>query len=70
MRIHTENPNSILPTDGAQCVARYGDTELPAAVAYDGVEEEKGKTLSWGFMLESSIEFDQLYQTSINWLMK
>jgi hypothetical protein len=52
------------------CVARYHDTGLSAAVAYDGSSEQKGKTLAWGFMLESSVDFNQLYQTSINWLMK
>ena len=69
-RIHTENPDCIMPTSDAQGVARYADTELIAAVAYDGQEQELGKILSWAFMLESSQDFDSLYKQSIHWLMK
>ena len=68
--IHTENPDCILPTDGAQAVAKYADTQLNAAVAYDGREEQKGKTLAWGFMLESAVDFRALYKESIDWLMR
>jgi hypothetical protein len=68
--IHTENPDCILPTDGAQAVAKYADTQLNAAVAYDGREEQKGKTLAWGFMLESTQDFEALYKESIDWLMR
>lgn len=68
--IHTENPDCILPTEGAQSVARYGDTKLNAAVAYDGKEENMGKTLSWAFMLESAHDFDTIYKDCINWLMQ
>ena len=68
--IHTENPDCILPTDGAQAVAKYADTQLNAAVAYDGREEQKGKTLAWGFMLESAVDFRTLYKESIDWLMR
>ncbi len=68
--IHTENPDCILPADGAKAVACYVDTQLNAAVAYDGTEEQKGKTISWGFMLESTKDFDVLYQESILWLMR
>ena len=69
-RIHTENPECILPTDGAEAVAHYEDTKLNAAVAYDGTEENKGKTLSWAFMLESADNFNTLYKESIDWLMR
>ena len=69
-RIHTENPECILPADGAKAVAHYEDTKLNAAVAYDGAEENKGKTLSWAFMLESAEDFNTIYQESINWLMQ
>ena len=69
-RIHTENPDCILPADGAQAVAKYADTQLNAAVAYDGTEEQKGKTLAWGFMLESAEDFEALYKESIDWLMR
>ena len=68
-RIHTENADCILPTKGAQTVARYADTNLSAAVAYDGTDKEQGKTLAWGFMLESSADFANLYQVSMKWLM-
>ena len=68
--IHTENPDCILPADGARAVAKYADTQLNAAVAYDGREEQKGKTLAWGFMLESTQNFNTLYKDCINWLMK
>ena len=68
--IHTENPDCILPVNGAQAVAKYADTQLNAAVAYDGKEEQKGKTLAWGFMLESTENFDTLYKDCINWLMQ
>ena len=68
--IHTENPDCILPAEGAQAVAKYADTQLNAAVAYDGTEQQKGKTLAWGFMLESSENFDILYKDCINWLMQ
>lgn len=68
--IHTENPDCILPADGAQAVAKYADTQLNAAVAYDGREEQKGKTLAWGFMLESTQNFNTLYKDCINWLMQ
>lgn len=69
-RIHTEDPECILPTDGAKAVAHYEDTKLNAAVAYDGAEEGKGKTLSWAFMLESTDDFNTLYKESIDWLMR
>ena len=68
--IHTENPDCILPADGAQAVAKYADTQLNAAVAYDGREEEKGKTLAWGFMLESTQNFNTLYKDCISWLFR
>lgn len=69
-RIHTENPSSILPTEDAQAVARYHDTQLNAAVAYDGQAQQKGKTLTWAFMLESAHDFNTLYNDCINWLMQ
>ena len=69
-RIHTENPDCILPAEGAQAVAKYADTQLNAAVAYDGAEEQKGKTLAWGFMLESAHDFNTLYKDCINWLLQ
>ena len=68
--IHTENPDCILPTEGAQAVAKYADTQLNAAVAYDGTENQRGKTLAWGFMLESALDFRSLYKESIDWLMR
>ena len=68
--IHTENPDCILPADGAQAVAKYADTQLNAAVAYDGREEQKGKTLAWGFMLESTQNFNTLYEDCISWLFR
>lgn len=68
--IHTENPDCILPADGAQAVAKYADTQLNAAVAYDGREEQKGKTLAWGFMLESTQNFNTLYKDCISWLFR
>lgn len=70
MRIHTENADCILPTKGALTVARYADTNMSAAVAYDGTEKEQAKTLAWGFMLESSADFAKLYQVSMEWLME
>jgi hypothetical protein len=69
-RIHTENPECILPANGGVGVATYGDTNMNAAVAYNGTEEGKGKTLYWAFMLESSKDFDKLLGKSIEWLMK
>ena len=69
-QIHTENPDCILPTNGAQAVARYADTQLNAAVAYDGTDEQKGKTLAWTFMLESAHDFNTLYKDCINWLLQ
>lgn len=68
--IHTENPDCILPADGAQAVAKYADTQLNAAVAYDGAENQKGKTLAWGFMLESTQDFNTLYKDCISWLFR
>ena len=68
--IHTENPDCILPADGAQAVAKYADTQLNAAVAYDGAENQKGKTLAWGFMLESTQNFNTLYEDCISWLFR
>lgn len=68
--IASENPDCIHPAAGAVCVARYADTDLSAAVAYDGTKEQKGKTLAWGFMLESTENFDALYKDCINWLMQ
>ena len=69
-RLHTENPECIHPTDGAQAVARYSDTMLNAAVAYDGQAENKGKTLVWAFMLESTDDFNTLYKDCIKWLIQ
>ena len=68
--IASENPDCIHPADNAVCVARYADTNLSAAIAYDGTDEQKGKTLAWGFMLESTENFDTLYKDCINWIMK
>ena len=68
--IHTENPDCILPANGGQAVAKYADTQLNAAVAYDGTAEQKGKTLAWGFMLESTQDFNTLYKDCINWLLR
>ena len=68
--MHTENPECIHPTDGAQAVARYSDTMLNAAVAYDGQAENKGKTLVWAFMLESTDDFNTLYKDCIKWLIQ
>ena len=68
--IHTENPDCILPANGAQAVAKYADTQLNAAVAYDGAENQKGKTLAWGFMLESTQNFNTLYKDCISWLFR
>ena len=68
--IHTENPDCILPADGARAVAKYADTQLNAAVAYDGAENQKGKTLAWGFMLESTQNFNTLYKDCISWLFR
>ena len=68
--IHTENPDCILPADGARAVAKYADTQLNAAVAYDGAENQKGKTLAWGFMLESTQDFNTLYKDCISWLFR
>jgi hypothetical protein len=69
-RIHTENASCILPVNGAQAVAKYDDTKLNAAVAYDGTEEHKGKTLAWALMLESVKDFNTLYEDCIRWLMQ
>ena len=66
----SENPDCIHPAGNAVCVARYADTNLSAAIAYDGTDEQKGKTLAWGFMLESTENFDTLYKDCINWLVK
>ena len=68
--IASENSDCIHPADNAVCVARYADTNLSAAIAYDGTDEQKGKTLAWGFMLESTENFDTLYKDCINWIMK
>ena len=68
-RIHTDNPDCIMPTSGAICVARFGDTHLPAAVSYDGKEQGLGKTLCWSLMLEGVDNFEQLYNDCINWLI-
>lgn len=70
VRIHTENACCILPANGAQAVAKYADTQLNAAVAYDGTEEQKGKTLAWALMLESVKDFETLYKDCIDWLMR
>lgn len=68
-RLHTENAECILPTKDAACVARYKDTDLSAAVAYDGASVGKGKTLSWAFMLESSEEFGAMYEKAMKWML-
>jgi hypothetical protein len=68
--IASENPDCIHPAGEAVCVARYADTDLSAAVAYDGTKEHKSKTLVWGFMLESTQDFNTLYKDCINWLMQ
>ena len=68
--IASDNPDCIHPAGEAVCVARYADTNLSAAVAYDGTKEHKSKTLVWGFMLESTQDFNTLYKDCINWLMQ
>lgn len=69
-RIHTENPDGLTSTAGAQIIARYADTGVGAAVAYQSPDNDGPRTLCWSFMLESAYDFDILYQDCIQWLMK
>ena len=68
-RIHTENPDGLSALgDNAICIARYEDTGVGAAIAYNG--DNGTKTLCWSFMLESAYDFNSIYLHCINWLMR
>lgn len=63
--IHTENPDGIHPAEGATIIARYSETNVPAAIAFD---QGNARTLCWSFMLESAYDFPTIYKQSILWL--
>ena len=68
--LHTENADGIFPTAGGIVVARFPEANVAAAIGHDATAEGGSKTLCWSIMLESVHNFSELYQESINWLMK
>lgn len=65
--IPSEVNNSLIPQGtGARVIARYEDSGICAGVAYEG----DYKQLLFGFTLESVRDFEALYTTSIQWLLK
>ena len=68
--LHTENPDGIFPAEGGVVVARFPEANVAAAIGHDATAEGGSKTLCWSLMLESAHNFHELYQQSINWLIK
>lgn len=68
--LHTENADGIYPANAGIVVARFPEVNVAAAIGHDATAEGGSKTLCWSFMLESAHDFPDLYQQSINWLMK
>lgn len=59
-----ENPEGVMPCNGAEAVARYADSGMSAGIAYKG----DYRLLAFPFMLESTKHFDSLYQRCIRYL--
>lgn len=62
----SEVNNSLMPKGEAKVAARYEDTGLCAGVLFEG----ENKQLIFGFTMESVKEFENLYKTAIQWLIK
>ncbi len=70
-RLHTENPDGLLPVGGnTYRIARYTDTGVIACVGYRDPQPQGSRTLCWSFMLESAQDFDTLYRQSVDWLLQ
>lgn len=70
VQIHTENADGLQPEQGGIIIARYPETNVPAAIGFDASELGGAKTLCWSFMLESAYDFKGLYEQSVVWLLK
>ncbi len=68
---HAENVTGVTPVgETANTVARYIDSGVCAAAAYEGVIGEKAvRTLVFGFPLESVEEFDTIYLQAIRFVV-
>lgn len=67
-----EDPDGIDPQgEGAICIGRYNDTQVSAAVAWQSPDKQnKARTLVYAFPLESTLQFGDLLDSSITWLLK
>ncbi len=67
--IHAESVMGLSPVEKkAQAAARYADSGVCAGVAYQNGDKER--SLVFGFPLESTIQFEEVYSQAIQWLTK
>ncbi len=67
----SENPDGLDPYGpGAKSIGRFFDTQVSAGALWQNPDNEKNKTVVFAFPLESLLEFDELYQGAIYFLLQ
>ena len=57
--------------EGAKVILSYRDMRCPAAIGATNTNEQQAtKTLVFGFPLETCTDFERIYRSSVEWLMK
>ena len=74
-QLFTCHPEGLKPENGATKLLTYEDMRVPAAIGWANgkmVNDQmvNTKTLVFGFPLEAVRDFDNIYQRSIEWLLK
>jgi hypothetical protein len=74
-QLFTCHPEGLKPENGATKLLTYEDMRVPAAIGWENgkmVNDQmvNTKTLIFGFPLEAVRDFDNIYQRSIEWLLK
>ena len=74
-QLFTCHPEGLKPENGATKLLTYEDMRVPAAIGWENgkmVNDQmvNTKTLVFGFPLEAVRDFDNIYQRSIEWLLK
>ncbi len=74
-QLFTCHPEGLKPENGAAKLLTYEDMRVPAAIGWANekmVNDQmvNTKTLVFGFPLEAVRDFDNIYQRSIEWLLK
>ena len=68
-QLFTCTPEGVRPDgEGATRMAEYLDMRCGAAVGWQN-EQNTGRTLLWGFPLETVMEFDKILRHSVEWLL-